>query len=615
MPITRLRPSFTFTQDRLQQLKSVVPEALADGKINWDVLREAMGEYLADEEDEQFGLFWPGKRGARRLASMPSKGTLVPAPGEGVNEAQSRNIFIEGENLEVLKLLQKGYAGRVKMIYIDPPYNTGNDLIYSDEYAEPMDAYLRRTGQLGEREELLTSNTKASGRYHSHWLSMMYPRLVLARQLLSRDGVIFISIDDNEVANLREICAEAFGEENFVGTFTWETKRAARGVPPTSLLMSNHEYIICYANDATNVHFRGLDRDEADFGNPDNDPRGLWRSESIRATGSQDNYFTIPDPATGNEFHGNWAFSEKAIARMIGEGLILFPPSQDGTPRQKKFIDSYRFETKAGVTALGWHSTERSTTDLMELFDGKKVFDFPKPLSLIGYLCDQALIDGDIVLDFFAGSSTTAHATMRQNLKDGGSRQFIMVQLPELVPEDSTASTMGLRTVADIGKERIRRAIKRLGEESATAASEETTRDDGLSFKVVKLSRSQLRQWLDYEGEDFRDYQMRLGDSAKSALADGWRKEDVLAEIVLHEGFPLDSAMTTQGDFKANDVYCAQSGFRSFGLWLCLDEQIKEETAERLLHLPKEDVFICIDNALTDELKMRLADAINLHVI
>ncbi len=247
MTVERLRPSYTFTQDRLAELQSVVPEAFADRKINWDVLKEALGAFLEEEspDAEHFGLFWPGKRDARRLAALPSKGTLVPAPGEGISEDTTSNIFIEGDNLEVLKLLQKSYAGRIKMIYIDPPYNTGNDFVYKDDFREPLEDYLRKTGQMDEGGRMLTTNTRADGRFHSNWLNMMYPRLFLARQLLREDGVIFVSIDDNEASNLRLIMSELYGEENFIAQIVW--KKSYGGGAKAKFVVGLHEYILCYA--------------------------------------------------------------------------------------------------------------------------------------------------------------------------------------------------------------------------------------------------------------------------------------------------------------------------------------------------------------------------------
>jgi adenine-specific DNA-methyltransferase len=243
MPIEKLRPSFTFTEDRLKEIAAVVPEAFADGKINWTTLQEALGEYLEDEEQESFGLTCPGKREARRLAAIPSKGTLIPQPGEGVYEDTTRNIFIEGDNLEVLKLLQKSYAGRVKLIYIDPPYNTGNDFIYPDDYSEPLEAYLRRTGQMDEEGQRLRTNTRASGRFHSNWLNMMYPRLLLARHLLQEDGIIFVSIDDNEQSNLRLLLNEVFGEENFFSTIIIQSNKRGQTYKQ---IAKTHEYVLAY---------------------------------------------------------------------------------------------------------------------------------------------------------------------------------------------------------------------------------------------------------------------------------------------------------------------------------------------------------------------------------
>lgn len=279
MPHTRLRPNYTFDQERLAQLKAVVPEAFADGKIDWDTLREILSDHLEDQSVEHFGLSWPGKREARKLASQPSRGTLTPVPGEGINEDTTRNIFIEGENLEVLKLLLKSYAGRVKMIYIDPPYNTGNDFIYSDDFTEPLESYLRRTRQADE-EGLLTSNPKSSGRFHSNWLSMMYPRLLVARHFLRNDGLIFVTIDDNELHNLRNIMDEIFGAENFLANVSWE-KRYTRS-NNAKLFYSLKDSILVYRASSSITVLREPRTEKSDsiYSNPDNDPRGPWTTSS-----------------------------------------------------------------------------------------------------------------------------------------------------------------------------------------------------------------------------------------------------------------------------------------------------------------------------------------------
>ena len=245
MSIEKLRPTFIFTEDRIRELQAIVPEAFADGKVNWDTLREALGNYLEEDEQEHFGLAWPGKREARRLSAVPSKGTLAPQLGQGINEVDTHNLFIEGDNLEVLKLLKKGYAGRVKIIYLDPPYNTGNDFVYPDDYSEPLEAYLKQTGQADDTGKSLTTNKKASGRFHSKWLNMMYPRLILARNFLCNDGLIFISIDDNEISNLKVLLNEIFGEENFIAELVW--KKSYGGGAKVKQVVGLHEYILCYA--------------------------------------------------------------------------------------------------------------------------------------------------------------------------------------------------------------------------------------------------------------------------------------------------------------------------------------------------------------------------------
>jgi adenine-specific DNA-methyltransferase len=301
MPIEKLRPSFTFDEDRLAQLWTVVPEAFADGQVNWETLREALGKHLEEEDQEHFGLFWPGKREARRLASQPSKGTLIPQSGLGVNEESTRNLFIEGDNLEVLRLLQKSYARRVKLIYIDPPYNTGNDFIYPDDYSEPLDAYLRRTGQADEAGQLLTTNTRASGRFHSNWLSMMYPRLLLARQLLREDGVILVSIDDNEVHNLRQLMNEVFGDESFLACFIWHRRRNpdSRNQDRAS---TDHEYVLAYRRPEATL--RGKDIDLNKYRNPDNDPRGPWFSADLTGLATKERrpnlHYDVVDPSTSS---------------------------------------------------------------------------------------------------------------------------------------------------------------------------------------------------------------------------------------------------------------------------------------------------------------------------
>ncbi len=400
MPHERLRPSFSFDEEKLKQLQQIVPEAFADGKINWEVLKDTLGEQLEEEgtEAEHFGLVWPGKRQARKIASVPSKGTLIPAKGEGIDENNTKNIFIEGENLEVLKLLQKSYAGKIKMIYIDPPYNTGNDFIYNDNFTEPLNEYLKYTGQMDEEGRLLTTNKNADGRFHSKWLNMMYPRLRLARNLLREDGVIFISIDDNEVAHLRKICDEIFGEENFVSTVIWQKKYSPQN---DAIYFSNmHDFILCFAkNRRTNkIDKSGWIRNllprtesaDSRYKNPDNDPRGDWKPGDFTAEGPTPNcIYPIISPKTGRRFDPpqgkRWVFNKTNYEILMQDNRIWFGLDGNNVPSLKRFKD----EVQAGfVPNTIWFYKEVGHTqvgkkELNEIFDSVAVFDYPKPPSLI----------------------------------------------------------------------------------------------------------------------------------------------------------------------------------------------------------------------------------------
>ena len=636
MPISKLRPSFTFTEDRLAELRAVVPEAFADGKVNWDVLREALGERLEDEstEAEHFGLFWPGKRDARRLAAMPSKGTLVPAPGQGVSEDTTRSIFIEGDNLEVLKLLQKSYAGRVKMIYIDPPYNTGNDFVYKDDFRDPSEDYLRKTRQMGDAGELLTSNPKAGGRFHSNWLSMMYPRLRLARGLLREDGAIFVSIDDNEVHNLRQVMNEIFGDENFVALIVAQTN--PRGRTLDRYIARTHEYILVFTNasdvDALNQIAKG-ESALKEYDKQDND--GQYRELELRNRNPVFNrknrpnlfYPLFVDPHTGEvslsrnaafkvevlplnskEEEGCWTWGKEKVARNTG--LLLGRQVNTGAWRifRKDYIPVDGATTKAkSIWVDKTINHENGKEELGRLF-GKTPFDFPKSVELIKkcLLIGTGDDEPEIILDFFAGSGTTAQAVLEQNSADGGQRRFVCVQIPE--PTENKE----LPTIAEIGKERIRRAIKQL-QSTSKSRSKLKSKDLDLGFRVFTWDRSHFKSWQDYTGDDPQQLAL-VFENAASPLVDGWEPEKVLTEVQLLEGFPLDSRVTELEEHKKNKVLLVESDACAHRLLVCLDMKIKDDTLERLKMEP-DDVFACLDSALTDEAKVRLGDLGNLRVI
>lgn len=624
MTITKLRPTVSFDQERMDALRAIAPEAFVDGKIDWETLRAALGDHLEEEgrDAEHFGLFWPGKRAARRLASLPSAGTLLPAPGEGVNEAATRHLFIEGDNLEALKLLQKSYAGRVKLIYIDPPYNTGNDFIYSDNFTQPLEEYLRATGQADEMGRVLATNTRSGGRYHSNWLNMMYPRLRLARTLLREDGVIFVSIDDHEVHHLRALMSEVFGEENFVATVIWQKVYAPKNT--ARHFSEDHDYVLAYARDASLWEPTLLPRsDEANarYINPDDDPRGPWKPSDLTARNyyGQGKYEVIGP--TGKAFRPGvgryWRLSYQSFIALDKDNRIWWGESRANMPAQKRFLS----EVQQGMTpqTLWMYQdvghTQEAKKELLEYVrfgETENVLNTLKPTRLLQRVLQIATSadSDDVVLDFFAGSAVTAHAVLKQNREDGGNRRFITVQFPEPLPAPEPA----LKTIADIGKERIRRVIQRLEAERAgqLPLSERATPED-LGFRVFKLGRSHFKAWRDFEGEDVAALQT-LFDQFESPLVDGWQPQDLLVEILLMEGFPLDSVVAPAPAFGHNQVQVVSSDLVGHRLFVCLDPRIDDATVEALA-LGPDDLFVCLDAALSDQAKVRLEDGRRVKVI
>ena len=582
-------------QKKLREaLRSLLPRVFADGRLDIDALCESLGESREAVARERYRFEWVGRADSVRLLEQNPALALRPCRGESVDFEATRNLYLEGDNLSVLRLLGRAYAGRVKMIYIDPPYNTGNDFVYNDKFGESFAAYEARAGEAesaGAREE---SKRNGANR-HSFWLSMMFPRLLLARDLLRDDGVIFVSIDDNEVHHLRLLLNAVFGAENFVGQFLWQTKNAARGVPPKTMLMSNHEYVVCYAKLSEHVKFRGDDRDESDFSNPDNDSRGLWRSESMKATGTRENRFTIVDPATGRQFAGNWAFSQDRVKEMVAQKLVIFPATNDGVVRQKKFMNSYQNERKAFVTALGWFSTENSTKALMEMFGEKKVFDFPKPVGLIKRLAQQAAKDDDIVLDFFSGSAATAHAVMELNAEDGGKRQCVSAQLPEETDEKSEAHKAGFATIADLGKERLRCAGRKIRE--AQNGDAETD----IGFRVFKIAPAVLRRRI---SEEKATRQKRLDTESVEAQ---------LYEVALAEGLSL-TAQIEKRKIGKNTVHQVSDALNGRRLHICLDSEIAADFPRKPI-AEKGETVICRDDAMSDEIALNLSFHYNLKVL
>ena len=489
--------------ENVDHVKALFPEAVTEGRIDFDVLRHLLGSEV-DEREEKYGLNWHGKRKARQLALTPSTGTLRPCPEESVDWDTTQNLMIEGENLEVLKLLQKSYAGKVKLIYIDPPYNTGNDFVYPDDYRDNIRNYLELTGQTDGENRRLSSNTEASGRFHTDWLTMMYPRLKLAKYLLRHDGVVFVSVDDGELSTLRLVADDVFGEENFLACFVWKSRQNKDNRTVTGASV-DHEYVICYGNS-----IRGDTRDKSQYSNPDNDARGDWTSANMVGIATADRrpnlHYKLVNPETGISYtcpEMGWRYDRETMARLISEGRILWPASPGGRPRRKVFLSELESEFTGLSTIIGDAIfTRDGTADIDSLFD-VRVFSFPKPVRLIRDLIEQGSEDGDLVLDFFAGSGTTAHSVMEENSSSRDGRRFILVQLPEpLDPinrDQKTAAdfcnSLGRpHNIAELTKERLRRAAKKIKDKNPPF-------DGDLGFRVFKLDSSNIRAW-EPDGDD-----------------------------------------------------------------------------------------------------------------
>jgi len=605
MPIERIKPDAFPAADRIEALKELFPEAFADGAIDWATLRDLTSAVPSEDEEENaehFGLFWPGKREARRLAGKPAEGTLIPCPSEGVDEDKTSNVFIEGENLEVLKLLRKSYKGMVKMIYIDPPYNTGNDFVYDDNFTEPLEDYLRRTAQIDGEGRPLTTNKKSDGRFHSKWLSMMYPRLRLARDLLRDDGVIFVSIDDNEVQHLRMLMNEVFGEENFVASFTRKVKIG--GGSASNGAAVEHDFVIAFCRSKEFLPPLFIDHPEEyakRYSEQDVAGRFFWDTMERSYTQTRPYIIIAPD---GTKLRGNWFRSESRFNEDLKKGEVKFLKKQNG---EWSVQFKQRMPEGKKLRSILYDNRYVSNPDELASLGLKNIFSFPKPITLLHDLIRSSTTESETVLDFFSGSATTAHAVLDLNKEDSGHRKFILVQMPEATPADSEAAKAGYKTIAEIGKERIRRVIKKIKAEKAQELSAEGEAPD-LGFKVFKLARSNFKTWKDYRGDDIAAVES-LFENAVTPLASGWKDnpDALFTEILLLEGYPLDSAVKERAEFGVNairEVSCPQHEKR---LLVCLDEAISPETV-RALELRPDEIFVCLDSAIDDSTKARLDD-------
>lgn len=491
------------------------------------------------------------------------------------------------------------------MIYIDPPYNTGNDFVYDDDFTEPLQEYLRRTGQVDEEGKAMTTNKRSDGRFHSKWLSMMYPRLRLARNLLREDGAIFVSIDDNEVHNLRAIMNEIFGEENFIAEFVWKSRQNKDNRSVTGV-SNDHEYIICFTKGKIENIIRGDERKKNQYKNPDNDPRGPWVSgnmvgilpENLRPNC----HYDLINPETNINYGKaklGWRYDKNTMSRLIVENRIIWPEDPLGRPRKKVFLSELKGDFTGLSSVFGEDLYTRDGTKEIDDLFGYRAFDFPKPSQLIKHLIMQTTNDDDIVLDFFAGSGTTAHAMMSLNQDELCSRRFICVQIPALLDDNSEAFQAGFTSISKLSIERLKRVSKQLSELS-------TTKFD-LGFRVVSLLNSNYKHWRDYQGNSISELELTFDEFNQSPLREEYTEDGLLTEIILLEGFTLCSTISQLPEIQSNTIRKVTSEYCDHALLVCLDKEIAKATVAGL-QLGENDIFICLDSAISTEDKLRLSD-------
>lgn len=566
--------SVDLTAQNIEKIGALFPNCITEtvdenGKpkkaINFEILKQMLSDDVI-EGSEAYEFTWVGKKAAIVEANKPIRKTLRPCKEESVNWDTTENLYIEGDNLEVLKLLQESYLGAIKMIYIDPPYNTGNDFIYRDDFKASTDEYEEDLGIYDGDGNRMFKNTDANGRFHSDWCSMIYSRLMLARNLLSDDGVILISIDEHEHSNLLSIMNEVFGEANYIDSIVWDKKSGAKGVPPRNMMVNVHEYIVAYQKSSA-FKFVGEKRDEeADgFKNPDNDPRGPWRESNIKSTTKPiEDAFTIVDPNTGREYTNTWAFSRESLERMIQENRILW---KENLPKQKEFMYEMTNENKALKSSWGVFDAQSTTVFLKHLIPEVK-FDNPKPINLMKYLVSVSVGRDDLVLDLFSGSATTAEAIMRVNAEDNGKRRFITVQIPEKIDGDTEAYKAGYTNICELGKERIRRSSKVIKEENPLL-----TQELDFGFRVLKIDESNMND-VYYSADEYSQGMLSMLESnVKADRTD----LDLLFGCLLEWGLPLSLPYTSE-QIEGYTIHTYNDG----DLIACFDEDIPDSVIKTI---------------------------------
>lgn len=598
----KLGSSFDKQEEILNFLKSDCPEIFSEGKVDCKKLKQTLGEE-ADDGNERYGLSWNGKSNCFKVIQEQTTATLKLAKDESVGFNKTQNLFIEGDNLEVLKVLQRSYYGKVKMIYIDPPYNTGGDFIYSDNFRKTKRKEMIESGELDGNGDLtridgLSLNRKDSnGHFHSDWLNMMYPRLFLARNLLQQDGVIFVSIDDNEVHNLRMMMNEIFGEENFIGSYVWNKKNVVQN--DARHLSVNHEYILVFSRDFDSLKFNLIPRTEEQlkrYNNPDNDPKGNWTSVALQAKSGSSTYeIEFENGVKWKPVNGTYPrLSKESLLKAYKENRLWFGKDGKNVPRLKKYLSEVQDGTISSTLLLADDvgSTQLSKENLKRIM-GNNFFDTPKPVNLMKRFLQLSTNKKDLILDFFAGSGTIAQAVMEQNAKDEGSRKWICIQLPELCDEGSEAYKAGYKTIAEIGKERIRRAGKQIVKEGKNKV------DAG--FKVLKLDKSNFKVWQG-KFENTENLLNAMADFVDN-VEKGSKEENILFELILKSG--LDLNVPVEEKESGGEKYYSLDGGK---LIVYLGKKITKELSEEI-QKAKPEKFICLDGCFqnNDQLKTNIS--------
>ncbi len=562
-------------------------------KVDFEKLQQNLSSEIISGKEERYQFTWPDKKKAILLANSPINATLRPCRDESADFDNTKNLYIEGDNLDVLKCLKETYLHKVKMIYIDPPYNTGSDFVYEDDFAESTSEYLANSGQFDAQGRRLVTNTESNGRFHTDWLNMIYPRLKVARDLLTDDGVIFISIDDHEQDNLKRICCELFGERNFIAQLVWE--RAFSPKNDARFISNSHDYILMFAKDIDSFVIGRLERTEeanARYSNPDNDPRGVWMSSDISVktyTASCDYPITTPsgkiiEPPAGR----CWSLSKKAFFERLQDNRIWFGPNGDNTPRIKRFLSELKFDGMAPTSILFYkdvgHSQE-GAQEVVSLFGDKGVFDGPKPVRLLERLITLAnLKDDSIVLDFFSGSASTAHALMKKNEEKESHCKFILVQIPEEISEKKKAQ--GYKTICEIGKERIRRAGKKIKEDNPL-----TTQNLDTGFRVLKLDSSNMQDVYYSPADTTQSNIFNLVDNVKEDRT----PEDLLFQVMLELGATLDSKIDTTS-IEGKQIFNVEDNY----LVACFERDIDDEVVTAIAKMQPQYAVLRDTSMATD---------------